>query len=284
MGSALARALQAGGRRVAVWNRDLTKAERLRGESVQVCNSLEEAVAASGCVVVCLTGYGTWRRLVSGIALPVLEGRIVVQLSNGAPDEAQSLRDLHAGLGVVSLDGSILGWPSQVGSPRFPVTISGDAHAFAQVAPLLAPLGDVQFVGEPISTSSALEAALVFFTNASLVCYLQAAVLVRAAGIPHAELAKRIGSAMPALKWLIGESDRAIVADDHRGVDATVQTYLESFRDLQGYVNRMGLPEDVIGAFVEVMQKAIQAGRGQEEISALYDILQPGVLPQRQVW
>jgi len=196
MGTALAQALLAGGRTVAVWNRDATKAAPLAAAGAHVCASLDDAVRASDCIVVCVTRYATWTQLANGLPRGALDGRIVVQLSNGAPDEATALRDVHTRLGAVSLDGSILGWPSQVGSPKFPITVSGDAQAFARVAPVLAPLGDVQFVGDDISTSSGLEAALVFFTNASLVCYLQSAALLRAAGVPHAEFAKRLGAAL----------------------------------------------------------------------------------------
>lgn len=273
MGTALARALLGANLKVAVWNRDGAKAEPLRGTGALVCASIEEAVTSTDCIIVCVTGYPTWTRLVSGLPRAMLDGSIVVQLSNGAPDEADALERLHAGLGVTSLDGSILGWPSQVGAPGFPVTVSGDAQAFARVAARLAPLGDVQFVGERISASSALEAALVFFVNASLVCYLQGAALLNAAGIAHSELSKRIESALPALKWLAGESDRAIASGDHRGTDATVETYLQSFRDLKGYAGRTGLPDGLLTAFVETMQKTVQAGRGQDEISALYEVL-----------
>jgi 3-hydroxyisobutyrate dehydrogenase-like beta-hydroxyacid dehydrogenase len=133
----------------------------------------------------------------------------------------------------------------------------------------------VQFVGEDISTSSGLEAALLFFTNASLVCYLQSAALLRAAGVPHGEFTKRLGAALPVLAWLAGESDKAIAAGDHRGTEATLHTYLESFRDLRAYAVRAHAPDRLIAAFADLMQAAIDAGRGHQELSALYEVLRP---------
>lgn len=275
MGAALARALRAGGRSVAVWNRDASKAAPLAAVGVHVCSTLEDAVGASGCIVVCVTRYATWTQLANALPAGALDGRTVVQLSNGAPDEAKALRDLHARLGAASLDGSILGWPSQVGSPKFPITVSGDAQAFARVAPVLAPLGDVQLVGEDISASSGLEAALLFFTNASLVCYLQSAALLRAAGVSHTAFSKRLGAVLPVVEWLVGESDKAIAANDHRGTEATLLTYHQSFVDLQNFARRAHTPDGLIAAFTNVMQQAIDAGRGNEELSALYEVLRP---------
>jgi 3-hydroxyisobutyrate dehydrogenase-like beta-hydroxyacid dehydrogenase len=273
MGTALARALLNGGRSVAVWNRDASKADALIPAGARVCATLDAAVGASPIIVVCMTGYTTWTRLANELPSGALDGRTVVQLSNGPPDEAGVLRDLHTRLGAASLDGSILGFPSQVGAPEFPITLSGSAGAFARVAPVLSPLGDLQFVGEEISASSGLEAALVFFTNASLVCYLQSAALLRAAGVPLEELSKWVKPSVAMLVSLTQESDKAIAAGDHRGTEATLLTYSESFEQMHAFAQRSGASSQLLGAFSGLMKQAIDRGHGQDEISSLYEVL-----------
>lgn len=91
MGATLARALVIGGRSVSVWNRDASKAHALRQAGAHVYATLEDALRASSHIVVCVTGYTTWTGLLNGLAPGVL-------------------------------DGSILGFPSQVGAPQFPAS------------------------------------------------------------------------------------------------------------------------------------------------------------------
>jgi 3-hydroxyisobutyrate dehydrogenase-like beta-hydroxyacid dehydrogenase len=276
MGAALARALLNGGRSVSVWNRDASKAEALRQAGAHVCATLEDALRASSHIVVCVTGYTTWTDLLNGLAPGVLDGRTVIQLSNGAPDEARALRDLQTRLGAASLDGSILGFPSQVGAPQFPITVSGDAEAFARAAPVIAPLGDVQYVGKDISASSGLEGALVFFTLGSLVCYLQSAALLRASDVPLAELSARVKDAAAMLVSLTREADLAIASGSHRGTEATLLTHLDAFAKMRAFTNRAGASDGLLAAFEDLTKQAITAGHDDDELSALFEVLRPG--------
>src|SRR5262245_26856623 len=63
MGSALARALLRGGRRVTVWNRTCAKADPLVREGVGLAPSAAAAVAVSPVVVVCVDDYEATKKI-----------------------------------------------------------------------------------------------------------------------------------------------------------------------------------------------------------------------------
>lgn len=276
MGAALAHALLAGGRSVCVWNRDAAKAVPLAEAGAVSAGSLAAAVQASPHVVVCVTDYAAWIDRLAELPAGALHGKTVIQLTNGAADEARALQALHAQHGASSLDGSILGFPSQVGTKHCPVTVSGDAAAFAAARDAIAPLGDVQYLGDDIAASSGLENALVFFSMGSFVCYLQAAALLAAAGLPRSMLDTRLKGAFGGIGWMVRTAEPALDSRNHQGTEATLETHLHFWQQVRAFAERSGASGGFLAAFEDLNRKAIAAGHGGHELSALHELLRPG--------
>lgn len=124
MGTALADALLAAGHTTTVWNRTPAKADPLVERGARRAGSVAEAAGAAEVVVFCVLGYADVHTLVDA-AQDALRGRVVVNLTNGSPDEARELADKVRALGAEYLDGGIMAVPAMIGRPEALVLYSG---------------------------------------------------------------------------------------------------------------------------------------------------------------
>jgi phosphoglycerate dehydrogenase-like enzyme len=126
MGAALARALMRGGHGVVVWNRTQARAEPLVHEGATLAADAAAAVAASPVVIVCVNDYEVTRDILSVPAVrAALSGRVLVQLSTGTPNDARAGAQWAQESGAEYLDGAILAYPDQMGTPDAALLVAG---------------------------------------------------------------------------------------------------------------------------------------------------------------
>ncbi|GAA1102433.1 NAD(P)-binding domain-containing protein [Nocardiopsis metallicus] len=115
MGSALARALAAAGHPVTVWNRTPERAEALAGERMSAERTVAEAVGSARLVVACLADYAATLAAID----PVTDwtGTTLVNLASGAPSEVEEMERRIEGRGGRYLDGAVLAYPDDIGTP-----------------------------------------------------------------------------------------------------------------------------------------------------------------------
>ena len=275
MGSALARALLAAGRKVTVWNRDGAKALPLGEAGARVAPSLADAISASPISLVCIGQYESWIAMLRALPEDVLSQHVVVQLSTGAADEAPPLEALHEARGARSLDGAIFAFPSAVGTGHCTIYLSGDAQAFTLVQTAIAPLGELRYLGEPIQLANALDGALLLFSFGSMMSYLQATALFEAAGLPIQQLAEPAEAVGGSLKSWIRSLTPALASGDYRGEDVTLNTLHDVWNLARAYADRSGLPSPLLRTFEALSQSAIDAGHGEAEFAAMIEAFRP---------
>ena len=152
MGTALARTLMDAGRNVTVWNRSPEKMEPLVALGAQGPSDFGEALAASPRAIVCIPDYQTTAELFERPDVtPLLNGRTVVQLSTGTPKEAKESEEWFNGLGASYLDGAILCWPGNIGTPSGLILVAGQEPVFEDCQTDLQHLaGDLRYLGSNI--------------------------------------------------------------------------------------------------------------------------------------
>lgn len=273
MGAALARALLAGERRLTVWNRDPAKAASLRGAGAQQASTLADAIAASPVIVVCLSAYAAWSLQVQNLPSDALRGRLVVQLTTGAADEAPPLEALQRSMGAQSLDGAILSFPGAVGTDDCQIYLSGARDAFERGREVLAPLGQLRFLGESVQLSNALDSALLVYAFGSMMSYLQAAALFEAAGLPISDFAEHADGVSRSFKSWVKEITPTIASRDYAGDQVTLDTMHGVWAMARGYAVRQGLPIPLLKAFETLSQTALDAGYGDAEFPAMMQAL-----------
>lgn len=228
---------------------------------------------ASRLLIVCLSNYSAWSGLLAGLPPGALSGRLIVQLSTGAPDEAVRLVELQAGLGGRSLDGAILAFPEAVGTDRCIIYLGGPTAEFVTAEVVLGALGVLQHLDEAIEAPNALDAALLIYTFGARIAFLQAAALFETTGAPLGllvELSQGVGKGLDP--WT-REVTSAVIRQAYDGDQATVQTFHGVWSMARAYGERQGLPVGLLAAFEALSASALRQGFGEAEFPALMEAL-----------
>ena len=142
MGSALARSLVDGGHAVTVWNRSPAKMQPFVDLGAAPADTVAAAVEASPVVLVNIDDYPSTRALLEAAdVVEKLSGRTVVQLSTGTPQEAREFEAWFGSQGAEYLDGALLCYPEDIGTPGATIVYSGRRSTFDECEALLTSLG-----------------------------------------------------------------------------------------------------------------------------------------------
>ena len=161
MGSAIARALLVNGRKVTVWNRSPDKMAALGGAGADTVEDIIEAVSASPRMLVCLLNYTATNTLfASPDVAGAVEGRNVIQLGTSSPQESQDAEAFFNGLGAGYIDGTIMCWPGNIGTPSGRIAVAGAEDVFSDFETYLNILvGDLRNMGSNVRAAAPLELA-----------------------------------------------------------------------------------------------------------------------------
>ncbi|MFJ1810175.1 MULTISPECIES: NAD(P)-dependent oxidoreductase [unclassified Streptomyces] len=204
MGRALAGAFLDAGVRTTVWNRTPGRAEEPAGRGAVVARTAEEAVGASGLIVVCVRDYDAVDAVLRQEPVTAaLKGRTVVNLSADTPARARDTADWAARHGVRYLDGAIMTPTPTIGTPATVVLYSGPAEPYREHRPVLEALGGTHtHLGEEIGRAAAHDLALLDVFWTAMAGWAHAVALARAEGITARELApyaQGIAAILPAI-------------------------------------------------------------------------------------
>jgi 3-hydroxyisobutyrate dehydrogenase-like beta-hydroxyacid dehydrogenase len=243
MGRALASSLVAAGHSVTVWNR--TPGRVVPGASV--ASSVEEAVAASPVVVVCVVDYAAMWSF-----LPDVAGRTVVNLTNGTPRQA---REAAAKLGSSYVDGGIMAVPAMIGRPGSLILYSGSATAFESARPVLETWGEARFLGEDPGQAALHDLALL------------SAMYGMFGGVYHA-LALTAGEVRPMLKpWL--EAMLTALPDGEDKPDSNLAMQAQAYVNLLDASQDEGIRTDLVAPMADLLKRGAKAPPGTSLITLL---------------
>lgn len=270
MGSALARALLAGGRSVTAWNRTAAKAAPLVEAGAAHAATVAEAVAASPVLVVCVDNYTTTEALLTAPGVSeLLAEKTIVQLSSGTPNEAGTAETLYTSLGAAYLDGVVLGSPSDVGQKWARLIYSGSRAVFDAVEDLLKCFAaDTRYVGERPGAAEALDFAWISELFGVFVGVAHGARICEAEGVDFEQFAG-LFSRHDTARWIID----IIRSDGFASPGATINTWHGAIQHIQQEARDTGINSDFPDFVAGVVGRAVRAGLGDEHIAALVKVL-----------
>lgn len=280
MGSALAKAFLTAKHRTTVWNRNPAKAAPLVKEGAFHANSVQEAVAASPLVVVCVDNYeSTHALLLADAVRDGLVGRTIVQLSSGSPSEARSAQGEFSRRGIKCLCGAVMAYPSEVGRSDAMILISGPEEIFrTHEATLGALAGDLRYLGEPIGAAPALDMALLTYGLGTIIGVIQGALICESEGVSVADYGAMFGEHR---SLLMGERtrDRAQRIHDNRFSDtgAALAVWGAALSGITAHCRARGMNTDFLDHLSEKFRQAETLGLGQMDVAALVKVLRTGV-------
>ncbi|KAB2340797.1 NAD(P)-dependent oxidoreductase [Actinomadura rudentiformis] len=159
MGQALANAYLEAGHPTTVWNRTAAKADALVARGATRAATVSDALWASDLVVLCVLDYAA----VDGLLAPnadMLRGRVLVNLTNGQPEQARRTGEWATAQGAEYLDGGIMAIPSMIGTPEAFILYSGSQTAFDRYQAALEVLAVPNFVGTDAGLAALNDLAL----------------------------------------------------------------------------------------------------------------------------
>ena len=273
MGTALARTLVDAGRKVTVWNRSPEKREPLVALGANGPSDFAEALAASPRVIVCISDYQTTEELFGRAdATSLLDGRTVVQLSTGTPKEAKQSEAWFNGFGASYLDGAILCWPRDIGTPSGLILVAGQEPVFEACQTDLQHLAaDLRYLGPNIAAPSALDLAWLSRLMGVIFGSIHGALLCESEGVPVSEFTALLPANDRAVPLTQAINDGTFAEVSKGG--ATLDVAASVLARLRQQAEDAGINSELPDLLCDLAQRAQAAGYGSEESAAIIKVL-----------
>lgn len=275
MGSAVAKAFKEGGRDVTVWNRSPKNAYALRDFGIKVTEDLQDAINGSALVVSCLWNYDTAKPLLHTPQIEAaLSGKTLVNYTTCVAEEAREWSRWAAAKGIAYLDGAMMTYPKNIGTPTGLLFNSGDRVAFDKHRAALETLGGrAAYVGEDPAAACILDSALLIYHWGTAVALYQSAVVAQAQGLDLQSLTAQLERFSPIIADHASLFAKMAATSDFTGMQAPLETHLAALEGVHAQAVRSGAPVPLSGAILDIFKQAVEAGRGGEELPVVYDFL-----------
>ncbi|MFD9424746.1 MULTISPECIES: NAD(P)-dependent oxidoreductase [unclassified Streptomyces] len=271
MGSALAGAFLAGGRRTTVWNRTPEKADPVVAAGAVRTGTVRDAVAASPLVVVSVQGNAAAREVLE-TAGDVLAGRAVVNLTDGTSDEARAVAEWVEGQGARYLHGQIMTIAPGIGGADTVIFYGGSGAVFDRWRPTIGLLGGRSTLvsadaGVPTLYGMAVHSTMWGTLNG----FLHAAALLTSEGI---EVKRFLDDAGPSVAALLASFP--VLADEvDRGTYATkfgsLQHHRPSVEDLVRESRARHIDTVFPSYTLSLVERALADGHADDSYSRLIE-------------
>jgi len=275
MGSALARATISAGLDVTVWNRSPSKARAFGDGPARIASTVEDAVNASEVLVVCVRDHDATNEALRAPTVEAgLADKIVVQFSTGTPAQAREASGWAAGVGAHYLDGSIMGFPQDIGSDGLVILYGGDQDTFERCGPIAAAFGGtVMRVGDDPGSAAALDSALLSIYFSFLFGVLNGAAICDAEGIPLTEF-REVGIAlMPVFSGVLERSLGMIANRSFESEHSTLNTSSGAMAQIAAVMRDAELDCRFIECMRSYIAEATRAGKGDLGNAVLFELL-----------
>lgn len=277
MGQAMAATLLRAGHPVTVWNRTPSRADDLVKAGATLAADPASAVAASPLTILSLTHYEAMYRIL-GETPDFLTGRDLVNLSSDTPDASRQAAEWATGHGARFLTGGVMVPAPAVGTPGAYVYYSGPGELFTAHEGALRQIGETRYLGaDPGLAQLFYQAQLdVFLTSLSAV--LHATALVTAAGVPAADFLPDAMRTLTDIPAMVGSGEQLaaeLEAGKHPGDLSTAQMMGATAEHILRTAEKSGVDRELPAAVKSHYDRAIAAGYGSSNWTALYEILKP---------
>ncbi len=272
MGAALARTLL-NTYQVTVWNRTAAKAEPLVEAGAVLAETPEAAIAASPVTVICVGDYDDTRGVLERDPT-ALSGRTVIQLTSAAGTDASSLADWAVAQGADYLDGEILAYPSEIGGATTLVLLAGDDRAWQTCEPILRTLaGSTRYLGDNFRLPSMLNIALMAPMMGMIAGVIHAALECEKSDFPVAEYTELLSKLLPVANHQAQYLATTIAQNNFSETEAALRTYAAPMNVWVEQCKEQGINAEFPALINGWLQRAMDAGYGDEEISAIIKVL-----------
>ena len=277
MGFAIANSAMRAGYDTVVWNRTKDRANPLVEYGAVLASSSAEAISKSPVIVVCVSDYKVAETfLQTPDAIAALNGRILVQLSSGSPKQARAAESWVHQAGASYLDGEILAYVEQIGTPESLFLVSGDNNAYSQCEKLLKILApQTRYLGLDPARAAALTLGFHSGSLGLITGILNGAAICEAEGVSMSEFGDLIPLLMGYDAEALSESVKRIEAGGLDNSDASIGVWAAITKTIIETANETGY-EPAFPEFIQnLFNRAIDNGLGEHDVGALINVFRP---------
>lgn len=275
MGFALAELALKNDKTVTVWNRSPDKAAPLLERGAVLAATPAAAVTASPTTLVCLYDYTAVEAVLGteGMAA-ALEGRLLINLGSGSPEDARRVGGIVAGFGGRYLDGAIQAAPGQMGQDDTPILVSGPSALHAKAEPLLRMLGGALFhAGEKIDAAAYLDLATLSYVYGAYAGFLHGATIAEKTGNDVATYGRLVKAISPTFGAFFEHQGGVIASGDFRISESPLRISIAAVRRILRASEGLGLNTELPALVDGWLERAGQRGLADEELAALVKLL-----------
>jgi 3-hydroxyisobutyrate dehydrogenase-like beta-hydroxyacid dehydrogenase len=226
MGQALAAAFVNAAHPTTVWNRTQGKAEHLIEMGASQAPTVTAAVTAAPLVIICVRDYDAVRELLAP-AEAHLSGRVLVNLTSGASDEARAMAEWAAERGAGYLDGAIMMTPPGIGAPQTVILYGGSPELYEVHEKTLAVLGGgTTLLSYDVGIPSLYDVALLGIMWSTFNGFMHAAALLNTEKIAATDFMPLAGDWLTGVASFLTAYAHQIDEGEYAASDATLETQL----------------------------------------------------------
>lgn len=275
MGTTLARLLLGKGHDVHVWNRTPLKAQPLVKLGATPAASAAAAMRASRIVVMCVHDYAAVDEILQGDgAQAALDGRLLLQLTTGSPQDARNAQDRSAALGAAYLDGAIQVAPEQMGQPDTTILVSGARAAFERGREVLAVFGgNIVYLGDKPGAAATMDMATLSYVYGAVLGFVHGARVTEAEGLSLKAYGDIVAAMSPSYGQFLRHQAAVIDSGDFTVSQSPLSISFEATQRLERIARESGLDAQVPALAARLFRQAQDAGHGREELAALIKVL-----------
>lgn len=268
----MARRFAGGGHQVVLWNRDAAKAEKVATDiGSEVTKTAAEAAAEADVVVTSLADDAAVRSVYlsdSGVAAGIGAGSVAVETSTIAPDTIHEVGAAIDATGAGFVECPVSGSVATVESGALTVMAAGDPNVIARVEHVLSSIAkrviDVGERGNGAATKLAVN-GLVHGLNVAL---SEALVLAEKAGVDRHIAYEVFASGAGGAPFVQYKRD-AYEEPEEAPVAFSLDLVAKDLELITALGDRVGAPMAQAETGLEIVRRAISAGLGDRDLSAV---------------
>ena len=276
MGSALAEALLSAGFSVTVWNRTSSKSAPLVERGARAVKSAAEAVQVSDITIFCVADHAATISVIQNDAVAkALEGKLLAHLGVITAEESRGIAGWADAQNIDYLECSIMGLPNDVRNSAATLACSGPLRIFDANKDVLSAFGDPEHVSKTTGACYDFDKTFYAFVYALTLGFIQGAALAHASGFSIEAYTRVITGHMTVFPERLEHLGSMIADRNLDGDQATLEEWVHAFALSLDLCRTLGVDDTLPTALMRNLQKAIESGYGEKEISALFEVLLP---------
>ena len=273
MGRELARTLVEAGFDVIVWNRTPDRATPLIELGVKQAESPVEAINASSATITCIRSHRDTRELLEE-AQNALSGKTLIELSTGDAGDAQGLMDWVQQCGGSCLIGMISTFPSGIGKSDNAILIAGDETTWKNHEGIVKTLcGKSARIGDSPKALAAIYASLFLPRQGFMIGMIYGALICEKAGVSMEDYVEQLPLTIKVVHDYYDVFAASIPNKNFENPPASMRTYQAAFEDVLSTCKDLGAPDDLPKLLSQLIQRGIDAGLAEQQITALTKVL-----------